>query len=336
MNLDDLRRELRTRASEPLPTSMSDRLAGVQAKVTVARRRKAVASAAATLVTLTVVGFAATQFVGGGDGDEMADAELVQMPQELNGDLQIAARYNEGAGDLSWTVPLDDLDVVTRTTCLLPAGAALPNADAPVMLSWTIDGGTPVSGQYSTQCGTADDPSVSTLGPTTREDWREIGAQRDGEVQIQVQLQQDALPIEVPGAQFGIALYDKTGERVTSDGVELPVRIDVDGETYELLQEEEDFKTQRLTESAGRDRVLRLQTPASDAPLAVYYGWDSDIPTASYDLKQDGEQLDTGYGGHLESPRLIDADTEHRLALRARGASADGVLVLAYYELVDD
>jgi hypothetical protein len=333
MNLDDLRRELRTRASEPGPTSMSDRLAGVQSKVTVARRRKAVASAAATLVTLTVVGFAATQFVGGGDGDEMADAELVQMPQELNGDLQIAARYNEGADDLSWTVPLDDLDVITRTTCLLPAGAALPNADAPVMLSWTIDGGTPVPGQYSTQCGTADDPSVSTLGPTTREDWREIGAQRDGEVQIQVQLRQDDKPIEVPGAQFGIALYDKTGKRVpTGDDVELLDRIDVDGETYEL----QDFKTERLAETAGRDRVLRLRTPESDARLAVYYGWDSDMPTASYDLKQDGEQLDTGYGGHLESPRLIDADTEHRLALRARGASADGALVLAYYELVDD
>jgi len=333
MNLDDLRRELRTRASEPGPASMSDRLSGVQSKVTAARRRKAVASGAATLVTLTVVGFAATQFVGGGDGDEMADAELVQMPEELNGDLQIAARYNEGAQDLSWTVPLDDLDVVTRTTCLLPADAAPPNADALVMLSWTIDGGAPIPGQYSTQCGTAGDPSVSTLGPTTREDWREIGARRNGEVQIQVELQQDGEPIEVPGAQFGIALYDKTGDRVTSGGVELSVLIDIDGETYKL---QDGYKTRELAETAGRDRVLRLRTPESDAPLAVLYGWDSPIPTASYDLKQDGEPLDTGYGGHLESPLLIDAEAEHRLALRARGASADGVLVLAYYELVDD
>ena len=333
MNLDDLRRELRTRAAEPGPTSMSDRLSGVQSKVSAARRRKAVASGAATLVTLTVVGFAATQIVGAGDGDETADAELVQMPEELNGDLQIAARYNEGAGDLSWTVPLDDLDVVTRTTCVLPAGAALPNAAAPVMLSWTIEGSdSERPGTYSTQCGVGDDPGVSSLGPATRGDWHDLGVRRGDEIQIEVRLEQEARPIEVSGAQFGIALYDKTGDRRTSDGVELPVLLDVGDETYELR----DFRTRRLAESEGRERVLRLRTPESDAPIAVIYGWDSPIPAASYDLTQDGEQLDSGYGGHLEDPLTIEGDTEHRLTLRAHGASADGVLVLAYYELVDD
>lgn len=332
MSLDDLRRELRNRAGDPGTTSMSDRLAGVQTKVAVARRRKAVATGVATLATLAVVGVAAPQLVGGDGGDEMADAELVRMPESLNGDLQIAARYNEGAGELSWRVPLDDLDVVTRTTCVLPDDPSLPSPGAPVMLAWTIDGGGPVLGDYETQCGIGDDPGVGSLGPATRADWQGLGAARGTEIEIEVRLEQEGQPIEVPGAQFGVALYDKTGERQVSHGIELSVLIDVAGETYRL----EKHKTRPLAEYEDGARVLRLRTPAADVPAAVVYGWDSEIPTAGYVLTQDGERLATGYGGHLEGPRPIEGDTEHLLALRAGGASAEGVLVLAFYVLDDD
>jgi hypothetical protein len=156
MDLDDLRRELRTRAADPGRTSMPDRLAGVRGKVRVARRRKAVAAGAAVLASVSVIGVGWAQMLGGGD---QVAGEFVRFPDHVNGDTLVRHKYNEGASHLTWSVTLDKLDVVPRVTCAVPSYADLPSTD-PVMLSWTV-GTQTVTGECASvlpAAGRSDDP----------------------------------------------------------------------------------------------------------------------------------------------------------------------------------
>ena len=93
-----------------------------------------------------------------------------------------------------------------------------------------------------------------------------------------------------------------------------------------------DWKTRPLAEGK---RVLRLRTREFGGPIAIVYGWQSETPTAAYELRQDGVPLASGYGGSIEDPIVVDGYIEHKLALEAYGSTADGVLALAYYELKD-
>jgi hypothetical protein len=323
MNLDDLRRELRDRAGEPGTTSMTDRLAGVQSKVVAARRRKAVASGVAVVASLAVVGLASTQLID--RDDDLANTDLVQMPDSLNGDLLIADGYNDnGESELSVTARLDTLDVVVRAACALPDGIVPPEPDEPLMLKVQIS-----SGLNSIPCRPAAESGPTPVGPEDTAGWRDLGLGPGDEAEATVSLTQGDEDVDVPGAQFGIAFYDKIGDRVHRGDVELEKRLDVGGDTYELVE----LRTHRLTEGG---RVVRLRTPASDAPFVLMYGWKTPIPSAAFDLRQDGELLTSDYGGELKGPRLLDSETAHRLVLEAGGVSVDGTVVLAYYELVDD
>jgi hypothetical protein len=325
MNLDDLRRELRNRAGEPGGTPMDDRLAGVRSKVVAARRRKAVASGVAAIASLAVIGVVSTQLVNLGR-DDPKNTDLAHMPQSLNGDELVAARYNDGASQLSWTVKLEHLDVLTRATCVLPDGVVPPESNDPLVLAWRIG-----SQQYTVACGPEDDPGVGTNGPSTRADWRELEVRPGAEVAVDVSLLQNGEPVDVPGAQFGVGIYEKTGDRVHRHGVELTKVLDIGDDSYELVR----WKIRPMTAMPDDDRTLRLRTSEADGSIAVVYGWQAETPTANYDLRQNGEPLASGYGGSIGDPLVIDGDTEHRLALEAGGTTADGVLVLAYYQQTD-
>lgn len=322
MNLDDLRRELRNRAGEPGTTSMTDRLAGVQSKVVAARRRKAVASGVA-VASVAVVGLASIQLID--RDDDLADTDLVQMPDSLNGDLLIADGYNDGGeSELSVDVPLDTLNVVTRAACALPDGIVPPERDEPLMLKVQI-----ASGLDSIPCRPAVESGPISVGPESPADWRALGFRPGDEAEATVTLQQGGEDVDVPGAQFGVAFYEKSGDRVHRGDVELEKRLDVGDETYRLVK----YRTHRLVEGG---RVVSLQTPSSDAPFMLVYGWKTPIPSAAFELTQDGELLTSDYGGDLKGPRPLDSETAHQLVLEAGGTSADGSIVLAYYELVDD
>lgn len=323
MNLDDLRRELQDRAGEPGGTPMPDRLAGVRSKVVAARRRKAVASGVAAIASLAVVGLVSTQLINLGR-DDLHDSDLAHMPQKLNGDKLKEASYNDGASQLSWTAELKNLDVLIRASCVLPDGVVPPEPDDPLVLSWSIDSST----TYTVTCGSEDNPGVGTNGPSSPAEWRALGINPGDEIDVDAELLQAGEPVDVPGAQFGVALYDKTGDRVSEYGVELTKVIDVGDDTYEL----QSYKIRPLT---VQDRILRLRTPVSDGPIAIVYGWQSDMPTAAYELKQDGEQVASGYGGSIQDPLVIDGDTEHLMTFEAHGGTIDGELVLAYYTLKD-
>jgi hypothetical protein len=324
MNLDDLRRELQARAAEPGATSMSDRLTGVRSKVVAARRRKAVASGVAVVASLAVVGLASIPLIDRGD-DDLADTDLVRMPESLNGDALITDGYNEGGeSELSVEARLDGLDVDVRAACALPDGVVPPEPDEPLMLKVQIRNSISIF-----PCRPAAESGPVSVGPANRAGWQELGF-RSGEVaEATVSLQQGNDPVEVPGAQFGVAFYEKSGDRVHRGDVVLTERLDVGGETYQLVR----LRTHRLAEGG---RVVRLRTPASDAPLMLVYGWDTPIPSAAFELTQDGELLTSDYGGELKGPRPLDSVTAHQLVLEAGGTSADGTIALAYYELVDD
>jgi hypothetical protein len=324
MNLDDLRRELRSRAAEPGSTSMDDRLVGVRTKVVAARRRKVATTSVAALASLAVIGVTLGQVVAGDDGGEVAGGTFVPLPDQLNGDLLIDDAYNEpGASQLRWDVELDNLGVLAKTTCQIPEGTDLPSPDIPVLLWWSIDG-TEVGGA---ECGDAGSAALRTDGPASRADWREYGVRRDEPFEIEAWLMQAGDRVEIPDARFGIGLYDKADDRVRKAGVELPNLLDVDGERYRLA----DYKIRSL---GSGNRLLRLRLPESTEPVAVMYGWHSDQPAASFTLRRDREPLRSGYGGAVEGPIMVDADSS-LLRLRAAGSSAEGALVLAYYELDD-
>jgi len=323
MNLDDLRRELQDRAGEPGDTPMSDRLAGVRSKVVAARRRRVVASGVAAIASLAVIGVVSTQLVNLGR-DDLNDSDLAHMPHRLNGDQLKAASYNNGESELSWTAELENLDVLTRATCVLPDGVVPPEPDDTLLLEWTING----AATYTVTCGTEDNPGIGTNGPATPAEWRALGVTPGAEIDVDAFLVQAGSKVDVPGAQFGVALYEKTGVRAGGDGVELTKVLDDGDETYQLVR----WKVRPLTEG---NRVLRLHTPVSDGPIAIVYGWQSEIPTAAYELRKDGELVASGYGGSIQDPLVIDGGTEHLIAFEARGSTVDGVLVLAYYELKD-
>ncbi|HEU0285754.1 MAG TPA: hypothetical protein VFR22_01845 [Nocardioidaceae bacterium] len=323
MNLDDLRRELQDRAGEPGDTPISDRLAGVRSKVAAARRRRVVASGVAAIASLAVIGVVSTQLVSLGR-DDLNDSDLAHMPHRLNGDQLKEASYNNGASELSWTAELKNLDVLTRATCVLPDGVVPPEPDDTLLLEWTING----AATYTVTCGTEDHPGIGTNGPATPAEWRALGVTPGAEIDVDAFLVQGGSKVDVPGAQFGVALYEKTGVRAFGDGVELTKVLDVGDDRYELVR----WKTRPLTEGK---RTLRLRTPVSDGSIAIVYGWQSDMPTAAYKLRRDGESVATGYGGSIQDPLVIDGDTEHLWAFEANGSTVDGVLVLAYYELKD-
>jgi hypothetical protein len=324
MNLDDLRRELRSRAAEPGSTPMPDRLAGVRGKVRSARRRKAAATGAAVLASVSVLGLGWVQ-VWDGDDPEVAGGEFVPLPERINGDLLVDEKYSEpGASELSWDIRVDDLNVLTHVTCHLPDDAVLPNGDAPVFLWWGV-GGTE---QYGSQCGADPVSGLQSDGPVDRADWQRLGVTPDQSFTINMQLRQGSEPISVAGARFGIGLYEKTGERRHSDGVDLPVVVDLGDESYRL----DDFRTLLLSEDR---RQLRMRIPASDTPIAVAYGWQADTQAASCELLRDGEPFRSCYGGPIEGPEVIASDEPQLLKLSAGGSSGEGVLVLAIYELDD-
>lgn len=325
MNLDDLRRELRHRAVEPGPTSIDDRLAGVRSKVVAARRRKVAAGGAAALASMAVIGVTWSQFVVDREtGDDVAGTAFVPLPDQLNGDLLIEARYNEsGASDLQWKdATLDNRDVVATMTCQIPEDAQLPKPDLPVQLSWSIGG----QSEQSSSCAGTGDAAHSAFA-TTRSDWRGLGVRPHEPFEIELALVQGSEQVEVPEARFGIGLYEKTGERETEHGVELTELLDIDGERYRLA----DYKIRLL--SGGRR--VQLRTSEVDGQIAVVHGWHAEQPAARYELRQDGDDLRSSYGGSVDGPTLIDGTSPHVLSLQARGSSEDGVLVLAYYVLDD-
>lgn len=321
MNLDDLRRELRTRAGDPGRTSMPDRLAGVRGKVRAARRRKAIAAGAAVLASVSVIGVAWAQILG---GSNQVAGGFVRFPHEVNGDTLVQHKYNEGASHLNWSVTLDSLDVVPRVTCALPPAADLPTTDLPVMLKWTI-GSSTVSGE----CVSVLPAEVQPAGPMSRADWKEEAGVTSGErFDVEVSLTQGGRTIEVEGVQFGIGFYEKTGARRHSHDVALPEVVDLEDAQGRLI------KVKTLPLDNADPRRLRLNLPETTGPVAVAYGWQSALPAAYYQVLQDGEPWRSGYGGRLEGPELLDEGAQS-LVLKARGSSTDGALALAVYELDD-
>lgn len=323
MNLDDLRRELRTRATDPGSTPMDDRLSGVRHRVVVARRRKHAAGGVAALAALAVVGVTWSQLVPGGGGGDVAEQEFAELPAQLNGDLLIDAAYNEdGASELQWETSLEKRNVVAAITCQIPEGAELPKPDLPVQLRWTVG-----ESEVIPQCGAYGSADAHAIVASSRSEWRDAGVTADEPFTIDLALVQGSDEVDIPGARFGVGLYEKTDDRVHGHGVQLTKVIDVDGERYRLVG----HKIQPL----GSDRQVNLRTQEADGQIAVMYGWQADLPAARYQLEQDGEPLRTGYGGSVDGPTLIDGGAPHELSLRADGSSIDGVLVLAYYVLDD-
>jgi hypothetical protein len=324
MDLDDLRRELKARATDPGSTPMPDRLAGVRGKVRAARRRKTAAAGAAVLASVSVLGVAWAQVLD--DGDQVAGTEFVPFPDQVNGDVLIDQKYNDtGASELTWSVTLDGLDVVPRVTCALPSDAVLPRTDGPVMLTWKVGGSV-----VSTECASVLPADAQPAGPTNRASWRAEGIKSGKPFEVEVWLAQSGERIDVEGARFGIGLYQRTGVQKHSAGVELPEVVDVDGEQYRLT---DGFETLPLAPSG--DRRLHLDLPETSEPVAVVYGWQSDVSAASFQVLLDGEPWRSGYGGRLEGPELIESGAGQRLTLKVSGSSSDGVLALAVYELDD-
>ena len=335
MNIDDLRDELNRRAGHVDGTRHQDRLTGVHSKVTAKRRARAAGSlgaAALTVAALVVVPQVAADMVQPDVDDPAAPTspptpsrrtpEPLAFPASIDGDTLLDSTMNKpGRNTLTWRVVLDRLDVLASAFCRLPKDSSYDPATRPLVgLYWAIDGRT----LYGSSCS-SDRPGEATQGPVP---WRDYGVQPGQPFTISMWLQRAGNRIQEPRARFGLGLYALTGQRVHSDGVELPVIKDAsDDHRYRLV----DYRTRALVEA----RALSLVVPASDRPVYLVYGWSAREQVGGLGAYLDGEPLSSVTGGGLASGEIIGRTVRpHTVRVVAEGESDSGVLVIAYYERV--
>ena len=275
MNVDDLREELHRRADRVAGSRHEDRLAGVRSKVTATRRERAAGSVAAVataaVAALVIVPQVGQDTARPNRSDPVAPApsstsatqpgtEPLVFPASIDGDTLIGSKLTRpGQKTLTWRVTLDNLDVLAALACQRPEGISQDR------LQWWSINGRRLSGQ---SCLAEFPPEEIDPLPFP---WRSFGVRPGKPFTISSAIWrtlgegQGEQRIQVEGAQFGVALYERTGERVYPDGVELTVIRDADdGHRYRLMR----FRTKPVKEG----RELSLTVPATHEAMHITYG----------------------------------------------------------------
>jgi hypothetical protein len=175
-----------------------------------------------------------------------------------------------------------------------------------------------------TGCVPLDEPWIATTraedGTATanRAGWAQLGVLPGRESTIRIRLAPGSRADEV-----GVALYERSGPRITSDGVVLRERMNVGGTVYRL----EDYETRPWARDAAS---LELAVaPGADGPGVIVAGFLTGIDDdASRTLAVDGEVVSTGGASGLGT---MEVNTRPSTVRMSAGGGTAGTLVVAHY-----
>lgn len=328
MNLDDLRAELGAHANN-LDTHATGRMAGIRAKIAQRRRRKAGATVAASVLAVgAIIGVPVVNQLSAGP----EPAKGGHFPEKIDGDIKIAEAMGD-KGDTTVTLEFtpEDTDFLLKIDCddLAPknnstkALKAAPN----VQVSVNDAGVNPACGVFheiGVTMGLTGDVATRTQ---VREFWERGGVTAGEEVTLTLRVNRglSERPREEPiDGQIGVAVYDMTGARSTSNGAAFPKTKTLGDETYELGGYDAD---------PDGSMSATIEVPRGAEPALVTYGTRSRLGGVRK-VTVDGRQgILTGKGGIFTEP-LPDARA-HTVRIKDNEAGSDDV-VIAYYTRVDD
>jgi hypothetical protein len=283
MNIEDLKQTLAQMADEVDPLDETNRLRGVEAKVTAARRRRVGASAGVVAAGAALALLVPGLVNGSPDSSDPSDTTST-TPSSTGSVLPVVedkglSFYTSPAGDtllgesvgrpgersVSLRVPAPTTDLAYQSVCWQ---RGIP-VRGPEMYHVTING-RPIA---DISCG--DEPPPGPLGSdgrfgsspkANRTLWRgDLGVVPGEPVTLRVFLRpwQGAAGARPP--QLGIALYAETGPIVRIHGLWLDRQQVVGGHTYRLVRSQ-------ITQVEGLSGRVSLDLPSAEAPLYVVKG----------------------------------------------------------------
>jgi hypothetical protein len=300
MNITDFVAELDSRAREAATTPSEVRLAGIRRRRR-ARRGRAAAGIAAAGVAAGVLGVAV---LPGADRDRAVQPAWRQTfdPDDA-GDPLVASRQGTGR-ELVLRFTPRDTDLAMTAYCLGTPGSGTPLATVTV------------NGQNISEGGCRPDarPGLSVFsraeGVTeNRALWAEFGVVPGRESVVRIAVTGGGSVDEV-----GVGFYERSGPRVTSDGIRLRQRIAVGGHDYRL----DVFRTGPAT--AER---LALSGSGPGVVLAGLHGSEFTRPR----VLLDGQLVSSGGVGVGTHPAPAGRSTSE---VRV-DPPVEGTLVVAYY-----
>lgn len=332
MNIDDLRSELARRAEEAPRSHHPDRMAGIQAKRTTYRRSETLLAAGAGL--LAVLGFLVVAPAVDDGADRGVDPTPATMPPERGSAFAWPADY---AGDQLLGGKIGEpgqsrvvLRFIPTTTDL--QWASLCTAPWPKVYARVSINGHSLGG---TGCSADDRPGGPQIwfgddAARNRRLWESFGV-REGEASI--------VEVRLPGsrslpadARLGVAFFDRSGPRVTSDGVTIHELWEAGEGTYRLVA----HWTQPLTPTT---RELSLAVPAGVDDPVVLSGldgrWSETRASVTTTTVSGSDQRDGAEGGGIGGGVIEDIAGETVTISEEEGSVRDGTLVIAIYAPID-
>lgn len=308
MNLTDVVAELDARAREVRGTPAEVRLAGVRRRRRL-RRARAVAGVVAVGVAAGVAGLAVLPDRGGDRAVQPA-WQVSFDPDDAGDPLVAQARSRDGGLDLRVTPR--DTDLALAAYCV---GRSSPSTYARILVNGKgigVYGCSPDDGP-GTMLTEAEDAAGNRAG------WAEFGLVPGRESRIQIRLEGGAGVDEV-----GVALYERSGPRVVSDGVTLRRMMALDGRTYRLVT----YRTKPL--AGGGTPLVTAIPPGEDRAGVVLAGLahgptDGNVPTS---VVVDGEERQSGA---VSGVVTLDVPTRPGTVSVAVGGRVTGTLITAYY-----
>lgn len=336
MNIDDLRSELARRAEDaPHQGSHRDRMAGITAKRTAHRRPEG--PLAAGVAVLAVLGWLVFTPNAQDEVDRPAGPtpasqapepdEPFAWPTEYAGDQLVASTIGDpGQSHVRLRFVPTTTDLHWASLCTAP----WLKVAAQVSVNGHALGGS--------SCA-ADDrpggPEVSFGDNTARNSrsWESLGV-REGEVSV--------VEIKLPGgrslpadARLGVGFFDRSGPRVTSDGVTIKRLWESAEGTYRLVA----YRTQPLT---AVTRELSLTVPEDvDDPVVLsgldgHYAATRRSATITTVTGRDRRDVVDGFSGGGTGGGVIDNIAGETVTVReGTDGVNDGTLVIAIYAPID-
>jgi hypothetical protein len=304
MNLTDFVAELDSRAQQVRGTPSDVRLAGIRRRRR-ARRARAVAGVVVVGAAVGVVGLAVLPDRG---GDRVVrPAWRVPFDPDDAGDPLVASGQAAARRELVLRFTPRDTDLAMTSYCLGTPSSPDERFEFSVTVNDRayIRGGCrpDVRGMATTSFGRAEAVAEN------RAMWADIGVVPGRESVVRVSVTGSGRADEI-----GVAFYERSGPRVTSDGVRLRERMSVSGRDYRL----DGFRTGPAT--AGR-LVL-----SGTGPGVVLAGMDGSDATRQQVLL-DGQPVSWGGVGVGTHPAPAGRSTSE---VRVDPPVA-GTLVVAYY-----
>jgi hypothetical protein len=326
MNLTELTTELDALAREARPAAPAERLAGIRRKRRAQRARTA--GAVAALGAAGVLGVAALPGLNPGKAHVPATGQTtgphpvesepvfqVAFDPDEAGDPLVAQGQVQGR-DLDFGFRPRDADVAMTMYC-----RGTPATGGKLTATLSVNGHRVAAGD----CSSDDAPGTSVFSKgdaaaANRAGWSDLGMVPGRETSVRVVVSGDG---EV--AEIGAGVYERSGTRITRDGVILRERISLDGRDYRI----DSYRTLPIT---GDARTLELPVPAGPPGSgAVLSGVGGEVSSDEGKLARtriDGREVDTSSAGGITTTAV---GTRPSTASVTVDPGLTGTMVVAYY-----